>query len=52
MKKCLIVLASYNGEKYIAEQIHSIMAQNNVFSFINVYDDKSDDDVYIAYVNP
>lgn len=43
MKKCLIVLASYNGEKYIAEQIHSIMAQNNVFSFINVYDDKSDD---------
>lgn len=43
MKKIKILLASYNGEKYIQEQIDSILAQENVLVDISVADDRSRD---------
>lgn len=42
--KILIVLASYNGEKYIYDQIKSILAQLDVRVHLLVFDDKSSDD--------
>lgn len=41
--KVLIILASYNGEKYIKEQINSILAQDGVEIEIVVFDDRSTD---------
>lgn len=41
--KIKILLASYNGEKYIEEQIRSILAQQNVEVDIMVRDDHSSD---------
>ena len=41
--KILIVLASYNGAKYIKEQIDSILNQESVFIDIMVFDDCSTD---------
>lgn len=43
MKKCLVLLGSYNGEKYIEEQIDSILNQKNVEVYIKVADDCSTD---------
>lgn len=43
MKKIKILLATYNGEKYIQEQIDSILAQTNVLVSIAVCDDGSKD---------
>lgn len=39
----LVILASFNGEKYINAQIESILNQENVTVFIKVFDDKSTD---------
>ena len=39
----LVILASYNGEKYIREQINSILNQKNVNIKIHVFDDASKD---------
>lgn len=39
----LIILAAYNGAKYIKEQIDSILNQESVSVHINVYDDCSTD---------
>ncbi len=42
--KVLIVLCSYNGEKYIQEQIDSILNQKNVDLSLLVFDDCSTDE--------
>ena len=41
--KILVILASYNGAKYIEEQIDSILNQESVFVHIMVFDDCSKD---------
>jgi rhamnosyltransferase len=41
--KILVILASYNGGKYIKEQIDSILNQESVYLDIMVYDDCSKD---------
>jgi rhamnosyltransferase len=43
MKKCLVILASFNGEKFIKDQIISILNQENVNIEIFVFDDLSTD---------
>lgn len=43
MKKCLVVLASFNGEKFIKEQIITILNQENVNVEIFIFDDLSTD---------
>lgn len=42
--KILVILASYNGEKYILEQLESILSQVAVDLDIMVFDDQSTDD--------
>lgn len=42
----LVVLASYNGEKYIKEQIDSILNQKNVNVTIKIFDDCSCDSTF------
>lgn len=42
--KILVILASYNGEKYIKEQIDSILSQEEVDLDIKIFDDVSTDD--------
>jgi len=41
--KVLVLMATYNGEKYLPEQIDSILAQKDVDIFIKVSDDRSTD---------
>lgn len=41
--KVLFLLCSYNGEKYIIEQIKSILSQIDVEITLLIYDDKSND---------
>ena len=41
--KILVILASYNGEKYIKEQIDSILSQEDVDLDIKIFDDVSTD---------
>ena len=43
MKKLLVLLSSYNGEKYIEQQINSILFQENVDVTIFIRDDGSTD---------
>ena len=43
MKKVLIILCSYNGEKYIQEQIISILEQKYIYFDLFIFDDKSND---------
>ena len=43
MKKILVLLASYNGERYLPEQIDSLLCQKNVDISILVRDDGSSD---------
>ncbi|MBP3609389.1 MAG: glycosyltransferase family 2 protein [Lachnospiraceae bacterium] len=43
MKKVQVLLSSYNGEKYIREQIDSILAQENVEVELLIRDDGSTD---------
>lgn len=43
MKSCLVLVATYNGEKYLQEQLDSILAQKGVEIFIKVSDDCSTD---------
>lgn len=43
LPKVLIVMATYNGEKFIETQIDSILAQKNVDVTIHVFDDRSKD---------
>lgn len=44
MKKVLIILCSYNGAKYIEEQIKSILCQENVQVELFIFDDQSSDE--------
>lgn len=39
--KCLVMLSTYNGEKYIYEQVMSIINQKNVFCDLLIRDDGS-----------
>lgn len=55
--KVFVLLSSYNGEKYLQEQIESILNQENVNVFLLVRDDGSTDDTlgllrYLAKCNP
>lgn len=43
MKKILVLMATYNGEKYVAQQIDSILAQKGVETNIIISDDCSSD---------
>lgn len=43
MKKIYVMLSSYNGEKYISEQINSILSQQNVTVELAIRDDGSSD---------
>lgn len=43
MKKIYVMLSSYNGEKYISEQINSILNQRNVTVELAIRDDGSSD---------
>jgi rhamnosyltransferase len=42
--KVLIILASYNGEKYLKEQLDSILSQEGVHVHVIIFDDVSKDD--------
>ena len=44
LKKCLVLLASYNGKDWIQEQIDSIFSQRNVEIYLHINDDCSSDD--------
>lgn len=44
MKKILVVMATYNGEKYLSEQLESIFAQEDVVVEILIRDDGSTDE--------
>lgn len=48
--KILVILASYNGAKYIKEQVESILNQDAVTVDIKIYDDVSKD-ATVAVVN-
>jgi rhamnosyltransferase len=43
-KKCLVLLASYNGKDWIQDQIGSIFSQRNVEVYLQINDDCSSDD--------
>ena len=43
MKKVLVLLSTYNGEKYIDEQLKSIFSQKNVEVHVLARDDGSQD---------
>ena len=43
MKKVFILMATYNGEKYLREQIDSLLNQKDIDVFIRVADDRSTD---------
>ena len=43
MKNVLVMLSTYNGEKYLREQIESVLKQENVKISILVRDDGSTD---------
>jgi rhamnosyltransferase len=45
-KKTLVIIACYNGRKYIIEQINSILNQINIDVTILIQDDKSKDSTY------
>ena len=41
--KCLIIMATYNGEKWIKEQIESVFKQENICTKLLISDDLSSD---------
>ncbi|MBZ4041969.1 glycosyltransferase [Flavobacterium hibisci] len=43
MNNILVILASYNGEKYIKDQIDSILSQEKISVSVKVFDDLSND---------
>lgn len=46
MEVVAVLMSTYNGEKYIQEQLDSILQQEDVIPYIFVRDDGSDDDTY------
>lgn len=54
MKKILVIMATYNGEKYLSEQLASILSQKDVLVKILIRDDGSKDktqNILDAYQN-
>lgn len=51
MKKILVLLSTYNGEKYVAEQIESILKQNKTKMEISILvrDDGSTDKTCLIF---
>ena len=49
LKKVNVLLSSYNGEKYIREQLRSLMEQEYENYQIHIRDDGSSDDIFILY---
>ena len=47
MKKVLFLLCSYNGEKYIIDQVKSILSQIHIEITILIYDDNSNDNTIL-----
>lgn len=43
MKKVLVMMSTYNGERYLREQIDSIMSQSGVEVYLQIRDDGSTD---------
>lgn len=43
MKTVCILLSTYNGEKYLDDQLHSLRLQKNICSFLIIRDDGSSD---------
>ena len=43
MKRVEVLMSTYNGEKYVKNQIDSILAQENVYIHITIRDDGSKD---------
>lgn len=43
MPTCLVLMCTYNGERFLREQIDSILAQQGVEVFIKAADDRSSD---------
>ncbi|OEH90018.1 hypothetical protein ATO00_07125 [Loigolactobacillus coryniformis subsp. coryniformis] len=43
MKKVAVIMSTYNGSKYLDEQIHSILGQKNVEVELYIFDDISKD---------
>jgi len=41
--KVLVIMATYNGAKYVSDQIESILRQQSVSINISIYDDRSSD---------
>ena len=46
MDKIVVILSTYNGEKYLQEQIASILKQNEVEVKLLIRDDGSSDNTY------
>lgn len=49
-EKVLVLLASYNGDKFIEEQLNSILNQNGVTADVMIFDDNSSDNT-ISIIN-
>lgn len=43
MEKCAVLMSTYNGEKYVTDQINSILSQKNVEIELFIRDDGSND---------
>ena len=43
LPKVLVIMSTYNGEKFIKEQIDSILAQKEVDIYLHIFDDCSKD---------
>lgn len=51
MRNILVLMSTYNGEKYLKEQIDSILAQKNVEVTIRVRDDGSTEVRFVFWKN-
>ena len=43
LPKVLVIMSTYNGEKFMAEQIDSILAQEDIDVSLHIFDDCSKD---------
>lgn len=51
MDKVLVLLSSYNGEKYLNEQLDSLFAQEGVDVHVLIRDDGSSDNTILVVKN-
>lgn len=47
LPKVNVIMSTYNGEKFVRQQIDSILAQKDVNVELNIYDDCSTDNTYL-----